>query len=150
MLFRSAPAAVRQGFRTTYVADLERVYQRGSKELRTASEKAELRRWVYGEDGRGRLNDLSFVPFRGPSGPMYFVFVYFNDDLEDRGGGTRHSYLLDSAGKVVERRTDGYSIKAAGDLNGDGIDELLTETGPIHWNGQRWVYPSSEYLYRGC
>ena len=146
----AAPAAVRQAFRATYMADLEQAYQRGSKKLSKASEKAELRRWIFGEDGKGKLDGLTFIPFRGPSGPMYFVFVYFNDDLSDHGMGTRHSYLLDSAGKVVERRAEGFGIADVGDLNGDGIDELLTETGTIHWNGQRWVYPSSEYLYRGC
>jgi hypothetical protein len=151
---KEVPASVTAGFQPTYLRELEALFQQAVSrpyppDYYIGDPRASLRQSMFGEDEQGRLAWYTPIPVHGPNGLVYILTVRFNDDLDGRDD-TARSYLLDAQGGVLERWNPLPPILAVGDLDGDGVDELLTELGPIYWNGQDWVVPQGEPRYRGC
>ncbi len=70
------------------------------------------------------------------------VLAYaLDDDPSDHGQTTRRTVLLSPMGTVVAEAPVAYHILTVVDLDGDGVDEILTPEGAIHWTGRQWVFP---------
>jgi hypothetical protein len=86
-------------------------------------------------------SSLDAYPLRGPAGPLYATSF--------RSGGDPFAFefvIADAAGRVVARARGRYDVRAVGDMNGDGVDEIVTDRGVIAWSagGARWVFQTAE------
>jgi hypothetical protein len=105
---------------------------------------AEIRMKIRGPDGVGTFGD-SYSPIyslRGPGGvALAFFSVSLNDDPSDHGQNTKFSMLASLQGTILARSADTYTVYGIADIDGDGIDEIVTDAGIIRWDGHSWKLP---------
>jgi len=132
-----------RAFRTTYRRELDAAYAKRRPRLPSYIPEADYRRTLYGESGYGTLTAESLIAFIGPKGQkLYFVSGNLNDDLNDyTGTHTRITWILNANGQVLFRESGGHFALVVTDADGDGIQEIMTATGLVRWDGKRWVLP---------
>ena len=81
----------------------------------------------------------SVYALRGPDGALYAAAVRWGADPF-----AVDFVIADATGRVVARARGRYDVEAVGDMNGDGVDEIVTDRGVIAWSGTRWVFQVSE------
>jgi hypothetical protein len=105
---------------------------------------ADIRMQVSGTDGLGNFGD-SYSPIyslQGPGGAaLAFFSVNLNDDPSDHGQTTRFSMLASLQGVILARSANTYTVYGIADVDGDGIDEIVTDAGIIRWDGHSWKLP---------
>lgn len=80
---------------------------------------------------------------RGPEGRNYAVFsVWMRDDSKDGTPNTTATWIIDGWGMPVARAPGNVDIYGVTDSNGDNIDEVVTSSGLIRWNGIAWSFPT--------
>ncbi len=110
---------------------------------------AQIRLNVSGADGLGTFggSNSPIYSLRGPGGvALAFFSVSLNDDPSDHGQTTQFSMLASLQGTILVRSADTYTVYGISDVDGDGIDEIVTETGIIRWDGHRWKLPPRRHL----
>ncbi len=85
---------------------------------------------------------LKPVGLRGPDGHNYAVFsVWLRDDYKDGTPNTTATWIVDGWGIPVARAPGNVDIYGTTDADGDGIDEVVTSSGLIHWHDGAWHFP---------
>jgi hypothetical protein len=139
-----APEAVMEGLRPVYQQELEEAVQRVAKQYSRQMDISSIRASMYGEDSLGALGYARSATLRGPEGPVHLISASLRDDISDHGLDTYVTYIVDAQGKVLRRVEGHYTPLAAGDVDGDGIDELVTGSGIIRWDGHAWQFPPAQ------
>lgn len=110
---------------------------------RAREEAATVRSEVYGDREWPVSDSLPIYQVIGPGGRRFFVTEMTLRDDYYVDGGTSVLLMFDSTGKIVGRRNDAYTIRAIGDLNGDGVQEIIFSDGIGAWDGARWLLPTA-------
>lgn len=111
---------------------------------RARTERSTLREEVYGPADAPVLESLEAYQLRGPGGQRWFVVPLSLPDYAYVRDGTSILLIFDATGKVVARREGSYWVRAIGDLNSDGVQEIIFGDGIAVWNGTRWLVPTIE------
>lgn len=131
------PAGIQRAMRDSLTAAARRSLAQMQRE--SPDFVRELRQLLF--DERGRLRDgnrLSIRPIRTRAGVGYAASMRLNDDVGDKGYGTTWTLVVDAAGRRIGR-LDEVWVKLVVDVDGDGIDELLTDNALSFHDGRRWV-----------
>lgn len=144
------PDVTINGLRPVYLKELEAAVQKVSKQYSKFESAASIRSYMYGEDGSGALSYANTATLRGPRGFVHLISVSLKDDFSDHGLDTYVTYIVDARGEAIQRIEGRYTPLAVGDLDGDGVDELLTLGGVVRWDGRAWRFPPAEAPGWGC
>jgi hypothetical protein len=86
--------------------------------------------------------------WEGPNGPINLLSAHLADDYGDKGQDTWVTFLIRDDGTQIARMEGRYNPVFSADLDGDGVQELVTSQGVVRFRGGRWVFPKageSEY-----
>lgn len=83
-----------------------------------------------------------FFGVRGPDGYHLAVYsAWLRDDHPDGSPNTTGTWIVDGWGHPVARSSGNVDIYGTIDANHDGIDEIVTSSGLIRWDGLQWRFP---------
>ncbi len=109
---------------------------------------AAIRRRLLGARGLGPIGAKAedalerTLTLRGPGGTsLQFVSVSLDDDPGDHDNSTKATLILDPRGTPVLNVPRYFRAIAVADLDGDGVSEVLTDSGIIRWDGRAWRLP---------
>jgi hypothetical protein len=83
------------------------------------------------------------IGVRGPDGHNYGVVSFWlRDDYPyGRGSNTTGTWIVNAWGYPVARAPGNVDIYGTVDADGDGIEEVVTSSGMIRWDGTQWRIP---------
>lgn len=82
------------------------------------------------------------IGVRGPGGYNYAVFsTWLYDDHKDGKPNTTRTWIVNAWGWPVATSVGKLDIYGTVDVDGDGIEEVVTSSGMIRWNGISWQFP---------
>jgi hypothetical protein len=139
------PSSARASAAVAYGAWADSAWQRWQTALAPMTERRYAILWhqFHGDSLDAGWSRLRLVGVRGPGGRRLAVFsAWLHDDLEDGTPNTAATWLVDGWGLVVGRATGHVDIYGTSDPDGDGIDDVITSRGVIHWDGTAWRFPA--------
>ena len=101
------------------------------------------RRDFYSQHGDAGFNRLALTGVRGPGGYRYAVLSFWlHDDYRDRRPNTTGTWIVNSWGYPIAKIASNVDVYGTVDADGDGIDEVVTSSGLIRWDGTQWQFPT--------
>ena len=108
-----------------------------------------LQRSVYGTDEnenvlrKPHMRDVKVHTVKRPEGTYHVVPLNMNDDPADRGDVTMHTLVFDAEGRLVKQHDGKFFTGVVADVDGDGLDEMVSESGvyPFNKGEIRWPPP---------
>jgi hypothetical protein len=142
---REAPPLVRQAGAVPFRAWADSVWKVYNDRIKPATERAYAFLWYsfFRDEQDAGWGKTKLWGVRGPNGRNYAAFsVWMRDDSKDGTPNTTATWIMDGWGIPVARATGNVDIYGTSDSDGDGIDEVVTSSGLIRWNGTQWVFPT--------
>jgi hypothetical protein len=97
----------------------------------------------YSPRGDAGFGKVALLGVRGPGGYRYAVFSYWlHDDYRDHRPNTTGTWVVNGWGYPVAKIPGNVDIYGTVDVERDGIDEIVTSSGLIRWNGSEWRFPT--------
>lgn len=82
------------------------------------------------------------IGVRGPGGYNLAAYsAWLRDDYADGTPNTTATFIIDGWGNTVARSQGNVDMYGTVDANGDGVDEIVTSSGLIRWDGAQWKFP---------
>ncbi|MBA2291507.1 MAG: hypothetical protein H0W15_03515 [Gemmatimonadales bacterium] len=102
-----------------------------------------LRNDFYQKTGDAGWTRKPMLGVRGPGGYEYGVVSFWlRDDYPyGRGVNTTGTWIVNAWGYPVAMAPGNVDIYGTVDIEADGIDEVVTSSGLIRWDGKRWRIP---------
>ncbi len=138
------PPLALTGVRPYFMATADSAFQRYLDVARPGSARAVegQREAFYSQRGDAGFAKLTMVGVRGPGGYRYAAISYWlHDDYRDRRPNTTGTWIINSWGYPVAKIAGNVDIYGTVDANHDGIDEIVTSSGLIRWDGTQWRFP---------
>lgn len=139
------PPLARIGARPHFLAAADSAFARYLDVDRPSSPRAiEVQREdFYSAHGDAGFSRIPMVGVRGPGGYRYAVFSYWlHDDYRDHRPNTTGTWIVDAWGYPVATIPGNVDVYGTVDADHDGIDEIVTSSGLIRWDGTRWHFPT--------
>ena len=140
-----APPLARAGGLQFFMAHADSAYQRYRAVVAPQTERAEayLRSDFYQTTQDGGWSKKKMFGVRGPDGRNYAVVSFWlRDDYPyGKGSNTTGTWIIDAWGIPVAKAPGNVDLYGTVDANGDGIDEIVTSSGMIRWDGTQWQLP---------
>jgi hypothetical protein len=150
---REPPPLARAGAAPYYKAWTDSVWQRYADKLQPKSEREHASLWYsfHTEKKDALWSRIRPIGVRGPNGHNYAVFsVWLRDDQKDGTPNTTGTWVVDAWGRPVARASGNVDIYGTTDADGDGVEEVVTSSGLIRFDGVAWriptVYPDEPCL----
>jgi hypothetical protein len=143
-LRRDPPPASRAGAAVAFGRWADSTWQDwlGSMPPKTERQTAYLRNLFFGDAEDAGWHRVPLFGVKGPGGRRLAAFsVWLYDDRDDGSHNTTGTWLIDGWGNVVARAPGKVDIYGVSDPDGDGIDDVITSRGVIHWDGSAWQFP---------
>ena len=140
----AAPPLARIGARPYFMATADSAFQRYLEVARPTSPRAVegQREAFFSARGDAGFGKMTLIGVRGPGGYRYAALSYWlHDDYRDRRPNTTGTWIVNSWGYPVAKMDGNVDIYGTVDANHDGIDEIVTSSGLIRWDGAQWRFP---------
>jgi hypothetical protein len=139
------PPLARIGARPHFMVTADSTFARYLEVTQPASPRAvEVQREdFYSLRGDAGFSRLALIGVRGPDGHRYAAFSFWlHDDYRDHRPNTTGTWIVDGWGYPVARIAGNVDIYGTVDVEKDGIDEIVTSSGLIRWDGTQWRFPA--------
>ena len=102
-----------------------------------------LRSDFYQQSNDGGWTRKQMIGVRGPGGYNYGVVSFWlRDDYPyGRGTNTTGTWIVNAWGYPVAKAPGNVDIYGTVDADGDGVEEVVTSSGMIRWDGAQWRIP---------
>lgn len=143
-LRRTPPPLAKVGVAVAYRAWADSAYARYRASVKPKTERADAFLWYsfYSDSLDAGLGRKELLGVRGPDGYELAVFsAWLRDDYADGTPNTTGTWIVNGWGWPVARAPGNVDIYGTVDANGDGIDEIVTSSGLIRWDGTQWRFP---------
>ena len=142
---RDPPPASRAGAAAAYRRWADSTWQAWLAGMppKTERETAYLHEMFWGRTGDADYARLDLFGVRGPGNRRIAVFsAWLHDDHADGSQNTTGTWLVDGWGTVIARSPGNVDIYGTSDPDGDGVDDIITSRGVIHFDGTTWRFPT--------
>lgn len=142
---RTPPMLARAGGKATYLRWADSTFARYKSAIKPKTERAEgfLYYSFYSDSLDAGFGKKQFFGVRGPGGYNLAVYsAWLRDDYPDGTPNTTGTWIVDGWGTPVARSDGNVDIYGTVDADRDGIDEIVTSSGLIRWDGSRWKFPT--------
>ncbi|MEP6589980.1 MAG: hypothetical protein ABJC19_02250 [Gemmatimonadota bacterium] len=141
---RAAPRLARNGGFSSYKAWADSAFARYKDAIKPKTERAAgfLYFSFYSDSLDAGYRRKQFFGVRGPGGYNLTVYsAWLRDDYADGTPNTTGTWIIDGWGIPIARTSGNVDIYGTVDADHDGIDEIVTSSGLIRWDGQQWRFP---------
>lgn len=141
---RDPPPSVAAGGRAPFLAFADSAWQRYRARMQPDTEREYAFLWYafHTEAQDAGWERMTRLGVRGPNGHHYAVFSFWlRDDSRDGTPNTTGTWIVDAWGRPVATAPGNVDIYGTVDADGDGVDDVVTSSGLIRWNGAEWVFP---------
>lgn len=141
---RPAPPLARSGGRASYLrwADSAFARYKAAKQPKTERAESSLFYSFYSDSLDAGFRKKQLFGVRGPGGYNLAVYsAWLRDDYSDGTPNTTGTWIIDAWGQPIARSSGNVDIYGTVDADNDGIDEVVTSSGLIRWDGNRWRFP---------
>ena len=142
---RDPPPLARIGAKRLFEIWADSVWQRYETKIKPSTERARSSLWFsfYGDSRDAGWGRTKMFGLRGPNGHNYGVFsIWMRDDQRDGTPNSTATWIVNAWGHPVARAEGNVDIYGTYDSDGDGIDEVITSSGLIRWDGSQWGVPA--------
>lgn len=143
-LQRTPPPLSRAGGIASYRRWADSAFARYKTVIQPKTERAEsyLLNSFYSDSLDAGFWKKQIIGVRGPGGYNLAVYsAWLRDDYADGTPNTTGTWIIDGWGQPVARSPGNVDIYGTVDADHDGIDEVVTSSGLIRWDGNRWKFP---------
>lgn len=142
---RAAPPFAVRGGLAYFLPHADSAFQRYKAVVAPATERSAeyLRSDFFQVSNDAGWSRKEMIGLRGPGGFNYGVVSFWlRDDYPyGRGTNTTGTWIVNAWGYPVARAPGNVDIYGTVDADGDGIEEVITSSGMIRWDGTRWRIP---------
>lgn len=141
---RTPPPLARSGGYPSYRRWADSAFARYKAAMNPKTERAEsyLVNAFYSDSLDAGFGKKQLFGVRGPGGYNLAVYsAWLRDDYPDGTPNTTGTWIIDAWGQPIARSSGNVDIYGTVDANNDGIDEIITSSGMIRWDGSRWRFP---------
>lgn len=151
---RRSPLLARRGGYTSYKAWADSAFARYKGYIKPKTDRAVgfLYYSFYSDSLDAGFRKKQLFGVRGPGGYNLAVYsAWLRDDYPDGTPNTTATWIVDGWGIPIARAPGNVDIYGTVDADHDGIDEIVTSSGLIRWDGTQWrfppVYPDEPCLF---
>ncbi|MEO5799249.1 MAG: hypothetical protein ABIZ70_15615 [Gemmatimonadales bacterium] len=141
---RTPPPLARIGGITSYRRWADSAFARYKTAINPKTERAAgfLFYSFYSDSLDAGFRKKQLFGVRGPGGFNLAVYsAWLRDDYADGTPNTTGTWIIDGWGNPIARSDGNVDIYGTVDADKDGIDEIVTSSGLIRWDGSRWRFP---------
>lgn len=141
---RTPPPLARAGGIVPYKHWADSAFSRYKAVIKPKTERAEgyLLYSFYSDSLDAGFGKKQLFGVRGPGGYNLATYsAWLRDDYADGTPNTTGTWIIDGWGNTIARANGNVDIYGTVDVNHDGIDEIVTSSGLIRWNGVQWKFP---------
>lgn len=141
---RDPPPLAIPGAAPFFRAWVDSTWTRYLATLQPLSENGFTYQWntFYQESRDGGWAKQKPIGLTGPDGYQYAVFsTWLYDDHKDGAPNTTRTWIVNAWGWPVATAPGKVDIYGTADVEGDGIEEVITSAGMIRWDGTAWRFP---------
>ncbi len=142
---RSPPPLASRGGLAYFLRHADSAYQRYSTVVAPTTDRAAayLRSDFFQSTNDAGWTKKQMIGVMGPGGHNYGVVSFWmRDDYPyGRGLNTTGTWIVNAWGYPVARAPGNVDIYGTVDADGDGIEEVVTSSGMIRWDGNQWRIP---------
>ncbi len=141
----AAPPGVASGARVPFLAFADSAWQRYNTRIAPKTEREYAFLWYafHTEAKDAGWERMQRYGVRGPNGHTYAVFSFWlRDDSRDGTPNTTGTWVVDAWGRPVARAEGNVDVYGTVDGDGDGVEDIVTSSGLIRWDGREWVFPT--------
>lgn len=141
---RTPPPLSRRGGFVPYKAWADSAFARYKATVKPKTERSEgfLYYAFYSDSLDAGFGKKQLLGVRGPGGYNLAAYsAWLRDDYADGTPNTTGTWIVDGWGYTIARTGGNVDIYGTVDTDRDGIDEIVTSSGLIRWDGTQWKFP---------
>jgi hypothetical protein len=141
---RPPPPMARTAGLASYKAWADSAFSRYQGAIHPKTERAAgfLYYSFYSDSLDAGFGKKQLIGVRGPGGYNLAAYsAWLRDDYADGTANTTGTWIVNGWGITVARSGGNVDMYGTVDANQDGVDEILTSSGLIRWDGTQWKFP---------